>query len=48
MRGHAVEGKESQVGRAMAILSTETGPDATPCSVPIHAGAESRRKPHSH
>lgn len=32
MRGHAVEGKEVQVGRAMAILSTETGADATRCS----------------
>lgn len=32
MRGHAVEGKETQVGRAMAILSTETGADATRCS----------------
>ncbi len=31
VRGHGAEGKEPQVGRAMAILSTETGRDATRC-----------------
>ncbi|GHG13436.1 hypothetical protein GCM10018791_29070 [Streptomyces zaomyceticus] len=39
MRGHAVEGKEPQVGRTMAILSTETGADATRCSRTRSRGA---------
>ncbi|GAA3906537.1 hypothetical protein GCM10022244_15790 [Streptomyces gulbargensis] len=38
MRGHGSEGKEAQVKAAMAILSTETGRDATPWVPPFSRG----------